>query len=129
MRTETRSMDIDEAVVLVTGASSGIGAATARAAAQAVLPIMREQAAGSIVDVSSGITFRALPGSAAYGASKAGLTNFPSWRDAGSAVSTTYPFITDADLTESLRGDIGSASQLESSHAPKPQLPEHEFPS
>ncbi len=40
---------------------------------QAVIPIMREQGAGSIVNVSSGITFSALPGSAAYGASKAGL--------------------------------------------------------
>lgn len=41
---------------------------------QAVLPIMRKQGSGSIVNVSSGITFSALPGSAAYGASKAGLS-------------------------------------------------------
>jgi short-subunit dehydrogenase len=96
---------------------------------QAVLPIMRKQAAGSIVNVSSGITFAALPGSAAYGASKAGLNKLTAVEraelaDAGIAVSMMYPFITDTEFTESLRGDIESASQLESSHAPKPQSPE-----
>jgi len=96
---------------------------------QAVLPIMREQAAGSIVNVSSGITFSALPGSAAYSASKAGLNKLSAvaraeLADEGIAVSTMYPFITDTEFTESLRGDIEAATQLESSHAPKPQSPE-----
>ena len=40
---------------------------------QAVIPVMRKQAAGGIVNVSSGTTFSALPASGAYAASKAGL--------------------------------------------------------
>jgi len=96
---------------------------------QAVLPIMRKQGSGSIVNVSSGITFSALPGSAAYGASKAGLSKLSAvaraeLADAGIAVSTMYPFITDTEFIESLRGETESASELESSHAPKPQSPE-----
>jgi NADP-dependent 3-hydroxy acid dehydrogenase YdfG len=96
---------------------------------QAVLPVMRKQGAGSIVNVSSGITFSALPGSAGYGASKAGLSKLSAvaraeLADAGIAVSTMYPFVTDTEFTETLRGDIDSASELESSHAPEPQSPD-----
>src|ERR1700744_306505 len=95
---------------------------------QAVLPIMRKQGAGSIVNVSSGITFSALPGSAGYGASKAGLSKLSAvaraeLAGAGIAVSTMYPFITGTEFIESLRGETESASQLESSHAPQPQPP------
>jgi len=35
-----------------------------------------------------------------------------------------YPFITDTEFSESLRGETDSASQPENSHAPKPQSPE-----
>jgi NADP-dependent 3-hydroxy acid dehydrogenase YdfG len=95
---------------------------------QAVIPVMRKQGAGAIVNVSSGITFSALPGSAGYGASKAGLSKLSAvaraeLADAGIAVSTMYPFITDTEFIESLRGETASASQLESSHAPTPQSP------
>jgi NAD(P)-dependent dehydrogenase (short-subunit alcohol dehydrogenase family) len=95
---------------------------------QAVLPVMRKRATGSIVNVSSGITFSALPGSAAYAASKAGLSKLSAvaraeLADAGMTVSTMYPFITDTEFIESLRGETESASQLESSQAPKPRSP------
>jgi short-subunit dehydrogenase len=43
---------------------------------------------------------------------------------AGITVSTMYPFITDTEFIESLRGEPESAAQLESSHAPKPQTAE-----
>jgi NAD(P)-dependent dehydrogenase (short-subunit alcohol dehydrogenase family) len=96
---------------------------------QAVIPVMRKQGAGSIVNVSSGITFSALPGSAAYTASKEGLNKLSAvaraeLASAGITVSTMYPFITDTEFIKSLRGETESASQLESSHAPKPQSPE-----
>ena len=95
---------------------------------QAVIPVMRKQGAGSIVNVSSGISFSALPGSAGYSASKAGLSKLSAVARAelagtGIAVSTMYPFVTDTEFIESLRGETESASQLESSHAPKPQSP------
>lgn len=35
-----------------------------------------------------------------------------------------YPFVTDTEFTESLRGETELASQLVSSHAPTPQSPE-----
>lgn len=80
-------MDIEGAVVLVTGASSGVdeidpedfralldlNLVAPLITLQAVLPIMSSQAAGSIINVNSGITFADLPGSAAYAASKIGL--------------------------------------------------------
>jgi len=96
---------------------------------QAVLPLMRKQGGGNIVNVSSGITFPALPGSAAYAASKAGLEKLSAvaraeLADAGIAVSTMYPFVTYTEFTESLRGETELASQLVSSHAPTPQSPE-----
>ena len=70
-----------------------------------------------------------MPGSAAYGESKAGLSKLSAvaraeLTDAGIAVSTMYPFITDSEFIEALRGETESASELESSHAPKPQSPE-----
>ena len=88
-------------------------------AMQAVIPLMREQGAGSIVNVSSGATFAALPGSAGYTASKSGLNNLSAvarveLADEGIAVSTIYPFITDTEFYESLRGDTESAAQMES---------------
>src|SRR5664279_3874199 len=96
---------------------------------QAVIPIMRKQAAGSIVNVSSGITFSALPGSGAYGASKAGLGKLSAVARAelaseGIAVSTMCPFVTGTEFIESIRAGHQSASQLESRHAPQPQPPE-----
>jgi NADP-dependent 3-hydroxy acid dehydrogenase YdfG len=96
---------------------------------QAVIPIMRKQAAGSIVNVSSGITFSALPGSGAYAGSKAGLSKLSAvaraeLADTGIAVSTMYPFVTNTEFIESIRAGRESASRLESSHAPQPQAPE-----
>lgn len=98
-------------------------------AMQAVIPVMREQGAGSIVNVSSGTTFSALPGSGAYASSKAGLNMLSAvarvdLADAGVVVSTMYPFITDTEFIDSIRAGHEDASRLESSHAPQPQSPE-----
>ena len=96
---------------------------------KAVLPLMRAQGAGSIVNVSSGISFSALPGTGAYSASKAGLNMLSAVARAelgseGIAVSTMYPFVTATEFIDSVRAGQEAASQLESSHAPQPQAPE-----
>jgi NADP-dependent 3-hydroxy acid dehydrogenase YdfG len=96
---------------------------------QAVIPIMRRQGAGAIVNVGSGISFGALPETGAYSAAKAGLAKLSQvarveLADAGIAVSTLYPFITATEFLESIRGSNDSASRLERSHAPQPQTPE-----
>ncbi len=97
---------------------------------QAVLPTMRKQGAGSIVNVSSGTTFSALPGSGAYASSKAGLNMLSAvarvdLASAGIAVSTMYPFITDTEFVESLRSGKEAASRMMSrSEAPQAHSPE-----
>jgi short-subunit dehydrogenase len=96
---------------------------------QACGPLMRAQGAGSIVNVSSGISFSALPGTGAYSASKAGLNQLSAVARAelgseGIAVSTMYPFVTATEFTGSVRAGQEAASQLESSQAPQPQEPE-----
>ncbi len=96
---------------------------------QAVLPIMRSQAAGSIINVNSGITFADLPGSAAYAASKIGLAKLSAMarvelESAGIAVSTVYPFVTATEFIESVRAGREAAEALESDHAQQPQRPE-----
>ncbi len=96
---------------------------------QAVIPVMRRQGAGVIVNVSSGITFSALPETGAYSASKAGLGKLSAvaraeLAGAGITVSTMYPFITATEFLDSLRAGHESAAGLEHSHAPRPQAPE-----
>jgi NADP-dependent 3-hydroxy acid dehydrogenase YdfG len=75
---------------------------------QAVVPLMRKQGVGSIVNISSGITFASIPGSGAYAASKAGLEKLSAVARAelmgeGIAVSTMYPFVTATEFTTSVR--------------------------
>ena len=72
-------------------------------AMQAVIPIMRRQGAGAIVNVSSGTTKMILTGSAGYSSSKAALNHLSLVareelaRD-GIVVSLIYPYITATDL-------------------------------
>ena len=96
---------------------------------QAVLPTMRAQGGGSIVNVSSGITFGALPETGGYSASKAALNKLSAiaraeLTKANITVSTMYPFITKTEFSTSLRAGHESAARLEASHAPQPQKPE-----
>ena len=101
------------------------------AAMQAVIPIMRSQGAGSIVNVSSGTTLVVRPGAGAYAASKAALNMLSSvarmeLAGDGIAVSTVYPFITATDFHASLRaGDVRvTAPSEESPPELRPQRPE-----
>lgn len=86
---------------------------------QAVVPLMRKRGAGSIVNVSSGITFVPLPNTGAYSSSKAALTMLSSvarveLAGAGIAVSTMYPFITATGFIDSIKAGKESAKELES---------------
>jgi len=101
------------------------------AAMQAVIPIMRSQGAGSIVNVSSGTTLVVRPGAGAYAASKAALNMLSSvarleLASAGIAVSTVYPFITATEFHRSLRagGLQATASSEEVPPELQPQPPE-----
>jgi NADP-dependent 3-hydroxy acid dehydrogenase YdfG len=80
----------------------------ALAAMQAVIPPMRRQGAGAIVNVSSGTTLHLMPGVAGYAATKAALNTLSSiarleLADAGIVVSTVFPRITDTDFHDTLR--------------------------
>jgi NADP-dependent 3-hydroxy acid dehydrogenase YdfG len=96
---------------------------------RAVIPVMREQGAGSIVNVSSGIALSVIPGSGAYAGSKAGLGHLSAvarkdLESAGIVVSTMYPFITATEFLDSVRAGHEAAAQLEHSHGPRPQTPD-----
>jgi len=101
------------------------------AAMQAVIPVMRSQGAGSIVNVSSGTTLVVRPGAGAYAASKAALNMLSGvarleLADAGITVSTVYPFITATDFHTSLRAGALPATAASAEVRPelRPQQPE-----
>ena len=77
-------------------------------ALQAVLPGMRAQGGGSVVNVSSGTSRMVLPGVGAYAASKSALNALSAVARAelaadGIVVSTLYPYITATEFHDSLR--------------------------
>lgn len=95
-------------------------------AMQAVLPAMRAQGGGSIVNVSSGTTLRPLPGTGAYTASKAALDVLSTvaraeFADSGVVVSTVYPFITATEFHRDLRAGAGPVVRT---GGPRPQSAE-----
>ncbi|WBQ07563.1 SDR family oxidoreductase [Kribbella sp. CA-293567] len=96
---------------------------------QAVLPQMRKQEAGAVVNVSSGIIWATLPGSGAYAASKAALQKLSAIAraevaDAGIAVSLMFPSITETEFVGTVRGSVEDALQMEAASGLKPQSAE-----
>jgi NADP-dependent 3-hydroxy acid dehydrogenase YdfG len=83
---------------------------------QAVLPAMRAQGGGVIVNVSSGTSRRTIPGLGAYASTKAALNMLSAvareeWAPDGIVVSNVYPTLTATDFHENLRAgafDTGS---------------------
>ena len=76
---------------------------------QAVVPVMRHQGSGTIVNVSSGATYGAFPGTGPYSATKAALSQLGAVARSelasdGITVSTVYPSLTRTDFFASLRG-------------------------
>lgn len=97
---------------------------------QAVLPIMRARKSGAIVNVTSGIVWSDLPGSAGYSASKAALNKLSTiaraeLADAGIAVSLMFPSITESEFVTSVRGDVAAAQNLEAGSGLVPDTPEN----
>lgn len=95
---------------------------------QAVIPLMRRQGGGSIVNVSSGITFFPRPHSGAYNSSKAGLNMLSSvaraeLAEAGIAVSTMFPFVTSTEFVDSLKAGREAAKEAEAHTGSMSQAP------
>lgn len=91
---------------------------------QAVLPAMKQQHAGSIVNVSSGTTLSPYVGTGAYSASKAGLEQLGAvaraeLADSGITVSTVLPSLTRTDLLEAARGTRRGNYDLQGAQAPE----------
>lgn len=96
---------------------------------QAVIPQMREQGAGSIINVSSGATLATYPGSAAYTSSKAGLNMLSDvarleLADAGITVSTVYPFVTASEFYQSVKSGQEVATEQSAAFAAFAHTPE-----
>ncbi|WP_445444905.1 SDR family oxidoreductase [Clavibacter sp. km3a] len=87
------------------------------AAMQAVLPTMRAQGAGAIVNVSSGTTFADVPGTGGYVASKIALERLSAVARAelegtGVVVSTLIPFATATEFMTSIRAGRAEAEAM-----------------
>jgi NADP-dependent 3-hydroxy acid dehydrogenase YdfG len=96
---------------------------------QAVIPLMRDQGGGSIVNVSSGTVFSVVPLSGAYAASKQGLAMLTDTARAELendkiVVSTMFPFVTDTEFVASSRAGKEAASRMLSEGGLQPQQPE-----
>jgi NAD(P)-dependent dehydrogenase (short-subunit alcohol dehydrogenase family) len=96
---------------------------------QAVLPLMRAQGGGAIVNVSSGTVFSVLPLSGAYAASKQGLAMLSATARLelagdGIVVSTFYPFVTSTEFIDSVKAGKEAATQMMSDGGLKAQPPE-----
>lgn len=83
---------------------------------QAVIPIMRKQGGGCIVNINSGTTFMTIPGYSVYASSKRALMGFSQTareelKGDGIAVSSVYPAVTATNFGVNRMGN--------SPHAPK----------
>ncbi|HXW19489.1 MAG TPA: SDR family oxidoreductase [Roseiarcus sp.] len=82
-------------------------------AMQAVIPAMRAQGAGAIVNVNSGTAFMTIPGYSVYSSSKRALLGFSLAARAelekdGIVVSEVYPFVTATSFGKNRMGKPGA---------------------
>ncbi len=85
---------------------------SALAMMQAVLPAMRAQREGAIVNISSGTTKRVIPGTGAYAATKSALNMLSAvareeFAPDGIVVSNVLPTYTDSDFHDVLQAGAG----------------------
>jgi short-subunit dehydrogenase len=84
---------------------------------QAVLPTMRRQGAGTIVNVSSGTTFADVPGTGGYVASKIALERLSAiarneLEGTGVTVSVMIPFATNTEFLSAIRAGRSDAETM-----------------
>jgi short-subunit dehydrogenase len=84
---------------------------------QAVLPSMRRQGRGAIVNISSGTTFADVPGTGGYVASKIALERLSAiarneLEGTGVVVSTLIPFATSTEFLTSIRAGRSEAEEM-----------------
>jgi short-subunit dehydrogenase len=84
---------------------------------QAVLPTMRRQGAGAVVNVSSGTTFADVPGTGGYVASKIALERLSAiarneLEGSGITVSTVIPFATSTEFLGSIKAGRAEAEAM-----------------
>jgi len=85
---------------------------------QAVIPLMRKQGAGCIVNVSSGATLATYPGAAAYTSSKSALNMISKvarleLAEAGISVSLIHPFMTTTEFYGAVKSGLSTAQAQE----------------
>ena len=96
-------------------------------AKQAVIPIMRAQGAGGIVNVNSGTAFMTIPGYSVYSASKRALIGFTQTarmelEKDGIVVSEVYPFVTATNFGKNRMGKAGSGPARNYAEGDPPEL-------
>lgn len=96
-------------------------------AMQAVIPVMRSQGAGSIVNVNSGTAFMAQPGYSVYSSSKRALLGFSLTARAelekdGILVSEVYPFITATNFGKNRMGNPAAGPRADYASGDKPEF-------
>jgi short-subunit dehydrogenase len=84
---------------------------------QAVIPAMRAQGRGAIINVSSGTTFADVPGTGAYVASKVALARLSAiaraeLENSGIVVSTIIPFATNTEFLSSIKAGRADAEAM-----------------
>jgi len=85
-------------------------------AMQSVIPIMRAQGGGNIVNVNSGTAFKAIPQYSVYSASKRALVGFSltarmELEKDNIVVSEVYPYITDTNLGSNQTGSLSDGTK------------------
>jgi short-subunit dehydrogenase len=98
-------------------------------AMQQVIPVMKEQGGGAIVNISSGTSLMVIPGLAAYSSMKRALnaislTAREELKADNIVVSVVYPYITKTNFHKNLLNG-GSWDMQEDANRPKFDEPEH----
>lgn len=99
-------------------------------AMQQVIPIMRKQGKGSIINVSSGTALMYLPSMAGYSSLKRALVGISltareELKNDHISVSVVFPYITDTDFEKNTIKDFVSEYEGDMSDIPPPDTAEH----